>query len=753
MGKRALSGRLGLVGRIAFFGASALAVLPATAQAQSADDEIVVTAQKREERTLDIGLNVATVSAEALKDARVTQVNDLGAVIGNIDIKEQVPGAIPVVTIRGVGLDDFSATNSASAGIYVDEVYLASTGMMSTELFDLARVEVLKGPQGTLYGRNSTAGAINIITQAPKDAFEASAMAGYGDYETAEAELILNLPVSEQLALRFAGRGLWQDEGYYTSRALPGQTLGSREVYAGRAQALLQLTDKLDVLLKLEGERSNSEMGQPEFFGAINPMTFGPCAPILAGRVDNTQCTDFFGYTDTDGDPFIGDWTTDAHYDIEAWDATLKINGDLGFATLTSVTGYRSHDRSFFIDADATPLPQVDFNQTDRVEQVSQELRLTGDTGKVKWVLGAFASHDEVTVYTPGFHDFLFATRTRIDAYQETDSVALFANGDWALSDRLSLVTGVRFTSEERSYIGGTTDLNPFGVSLLCGPLMLCAPVPGSTAPLSFINSEISDDNVSWRLGLEFKPTQDSLLYATVSRGTKSGGYFSGITTSTDQLRPYEPEELTAYEVGAKAKYETVRLEASVFYYDYQDFQAFVRFDGGFVPVQKLDNIDSAEVFGADFDVLWSPLPDTDVTLRLGLLDTELSAFATTAGPVAAGNRLPNAPELTFSGGVRQGFRLSDALRLEALVDASYADDVFKDALNDPLIASPSHWLFNARLALMPTEGPWEFAVYGRNLGDEQYVVNGLNVTSLGFGNRNYNAPRTWGVELRYSWR
>lgn len=752
--RSALCGTTALVG---MFGGAF--VMTGTAHAQAAEDDIVVTAQRREERTLDIGLNVSTLGAEGLRENRVAQITDLAGQIGNIDIKEQVPGAMPVVTIRGVGLDDFSATNSASAGIYVDEVYLASTAMMNTELFDIARVEVLKGPEGTLYGRNSTAGAINIITQAPTDVFEGALMAGYGDYETAEAEAMLNVPLSDALSLRFAARGVWQDEGYWRSRLLPGQTLGQREVYAGRAQALWRPSAAVDVLLKLEGARANSEMGQPEFWGAINPATalpigppFAPCAPVLAGRIDNTRCSDVFGYTDVDGDPYVGDWRTDAFYDIESWDATARVNIDLDFATLTSVTGYRSHDRVFFIDTDAAPAAQTDFIQGDAIEQVSQELRLTGDTGSLAWVMGAFVSHDEVDVNTPGFHDFLFLTRTLTTAHQETDSAAVFAHGEWALSDRLSLVTGLRFTWEERSFAGGTRDLNPLGMSLICGPALLCAPVPGAQAQVTFRDETISDENWSWRFGLEYAPTEDSLLYATVSRGTKSGGFFSGITTSNDQLRPYKPEELTAYEIGAKARLAggALRIDASLFYYDYQNFQSFVRFDSVPLPIQKLDNIDEAEILGADLDVTWSPIAALDLTARIGWLDAELGAFTTTNGPVRAGNRLPNAPELTFTAGARYGVALTSDLMLTLQGDASYTDDVFKDALNDPLIASDAHWIYNARIALAPNDGPWEFALWGRNLSDELYVVQGLNVAQLGYGNRNYNPPRTYGASLRY---
>jgi iron complex outermembrane receptor protein len=731
--------------KIALFAGVLLAPIQAYAQSTQVE-EIVVTAQKREERLLDVGVNVSALPAEVLEDRRVNQVTDVLGLVPNIDIKEQVPGAMPVITVRGVGLDDFSATNNPSTGVYVDEVFLTSTAMMSSELFDLERVEVLKGPQGTLYGRNTTAGALNIITAKPKQAFEAMAKVGYGSFETFEAEGMVNVPMGETAAIRAAVRAVDQNEGYWTSRLLPGETLGQRNILAGRVQVAVALGAEWDANLKLEGLRSRSEMGQGEFFGTFeNPFSFAPCAPILAGRIDNTQCTDFFGYTDTDGDPFVGDWPKDAFYDIDAWDVTATLKGSIGSVGVTSITGYRESDRGFEIDSDATPLRQVDFTQTDQIRQVSQELRLNGQAGMLDWIAGAFYSHDNVKVNTPGDHLDFFATTTLIEADQDTDAAAVFFHGDWRLTEQLKLITGLRYTLEERSYVGGTRDLNPFGASFLC----MCA-VP---TQLSFIDDDIEDQNLTWKLGLDFKPTDRSLIYASVSKGVKSGGFFSGITTNTAELLPFEPEEIIAYEVGAKAELfdRSMLISASAFYYDYSDVQTFIRAPGA-IPVQKLGNVDEATVQGLDLDVLWRPVSGLTLNAGLGLLETELGAFTTTAGDIPAGNELPNAPELSFTGSAKYEWSIG-GFDASAQAGAAYTDDVFKDANNDPIVASGAHWLYDARATLGPADGPWEVAVWGENLSDEQYVVQGLNVASLGFGNRIFNAPRTYGVTLTWRWR
>jgi iron complex outermembrane receptor protein len=739
------------------------AMLPAIAHAQSAPapatqpaaepeiGDIIVTAQKRAQRLTDIGINVAALSERTISESRITQIENLASAIPNVDIKEQVPGAIPVVTVRGIGLDDFSATNSPSVGVYIDEVPLASTALMSGELYDTARIELLKGPQGTLYGRNSTAGALNIITARPElDGVHGSASAGYGNYQAFDAEGYLNLPLGSDAALRLSARTVQQGEGYWTSRLLPGTTIGERHIVTGRLQLRWKPGPDADFNLKVEGLRSRSEMGQGEFFGTINPLTGGLCAPILAGHVDNSRCTDFFGYTDTDGDPFKGDWARKAFYDLDSWDATLTGRIGLGGGiTLSTITGYRWQKRGFDIDSDATPARQVDFLQNDRIEQFTQEVRLNGTTGPAEWILGGFYSHDRVKVFTPGNQLDLFATTTVINADQKTDSAAAFGNVDWKLAEHLKLVTGLRLTWEQRSYVGGTTDLNPLGASLLCIPAGLCTPgVPGPVA-LSFLDARISNTNLTGRIALEYAPAPGSLIYASIARGMKSGGFFSGLSTSNLALTPYRPEKLTAYEVGAKAELagRSLLINASAFYYDYRDVQTFVRADNGPIPVQKLGNVPYADVKGIDLDMTWRPVRGLDLFGGIGLLHTSLSAFTTTAGLVPKGNKLPNAPDFTFTGRARYQWAIGP-LKASVQGSAHYSDPVFKDAINDPVIRAGAYWLFDARLALGAGNDRWEVAVWGKNLTDNEHVVQGLDVASLGFGNRTYNAPRTYGATL-----
>lgn len=731
-------------------GGVGLAALLIGGGAQAAEDAtptevgvVTVTAQKRAQDTLDVGVNVAVVSAETLQANRVTQVTDLAAFTPNVDIKENMPGILPVVTIRGIGLNDFSATNNPSAGVYVDEVYLSSLALMNFDLFDLERMEALKGPQGTLYGRNSTAGAINIVTARPTfGAVEGRVSGGYANYETVDLEGMINVPLSDTFALRFSGKAVRQDEGMYFNR-VTGNDFGRRDVLMGRAIARWAPSDDLDIQLKLEAQRVRSEVGAPEFFGLLTP----PGAPPGLVCPGSSGCMDFLGYRDTDNDPFKGDYSTDPSYDVDQRSATLRIERDFGWATLTSITGYLDFERDWGAETDAGPFRQTDFIEHDNILQLSQEVRLSGATDRSDWLVGAFASRDRVKMTYDGDLQDLFNTTTLTFSNQTSKSAAVFGNLEYKLGGDVSLVTGLRYTWEEKANVGGDYDLVPN-----C-PASFLTLVPCGAPPvlLASVDETISDTNWSWKLGLNWKPDPLTLIYASVSRGVKSGGFFSGVATNSGQLQPYDPESLIAWEVGVKQRLPGAGISwsGSAFYYDYSDVQTFIRDTSGGLPIQRLGNVDEATIYGLDLDATWSPsaLSGLDITAGLGLLHTELGAFASSGGAVPAGNELPDAPGVSFNASAVYTVAVSDGLDARFQIDGHYAGDMFKDALNDPLIATEAYWVWNGRASLL-SGSDWDISIWGKNLADERYVTQGVNNLALGIGFRVYGAPRTFGVSF-----
>jgi iron complex outermembrane receptor protein len=711
--------------------------------------EIVVTAQKTTQRLIDVPLTVNAVSGATLRQSHVDQPMDLVSQVPNVDIKQNIPGAQQIITIRGVGLDDFSATNNSTVGVYVDDVFLASFAQMDFNFYDLDRVEVLKGPQGTLYGRNSTAGAINVISARPTlSGFSAEATTGYGNYDAFTADGYVNIPVSDDLALRFSAKTDQQGEGYWFSRVL-GRRLGQQNNLFGRAQALFKPNDRLTILLKLEGERERSSIGVGKFFGTI-PTAPGVTCPDFAHPAN---CVNSHGYTDTTSDPFSGDWNHAAPYDVDQWNATLHIDDDLGWAKLSSVTGYIDFKRGFYIDADAGPTVDAEFNENDHVRQFSQELRLAGDAHWVKWLVGAYYSWDEVRTNTPGFLTDLFNTDVLITADQKTQTGAVFGQAEWPITHRLNLTTGLRYTDETRSYIGGTTDTNPNGLSFLCFVVGACALGAPGPHPLSFENASIGNRNVSWRVALDFKPTDQSLLYVSATRGEKSGGFFDGITTNTAALAPFRPEILTDYEVGAKGEFWDRRLvaEASAFYYDYQDLQTQTFTSVGAVSLIKLGNVPKASLYGLDADVSWRAVEGLTLKAGLGLLHSSLGSFQTQIGGatvvVPAGNKLPDAPALTFNASARYEHPLGASLIGAIQFDAHYEDAVFKEALNTPYLNAGAHWIENAAASVSTAKRDWTVSLWVKNLGDTRYVTQATD-DGLGMGYRIFNPPRTFGATI-----
>ncbi len=733
---------------------------PAFAQAAPADgkaveesgsSDIVVTAFKRSERLQRVGATIEALPAETLRTSRIGEIKDLATFVPNVDIKETAPGALPTVTIRGIGLDDFSTVSSPAAGIYVDEVPLSSPGLMSGNFFDLQRIEVLKGPQGTLYGRNTTAGAINILSATPENAFDYAAKAGYGNYDTFDAELMLNLPLADRAQLRLSGKTIQQGKGFWTSSLLDSgasgkRDIGSRNLFLGRAQLALQPLDDLDILLKVEGERSRSEMGVPQFNGTFGIGTpFVPCAAILSGRLDNSGCADAYGYRQTRSNPFIGDWKGRFPYNVDQINLLGKVQYRIAEFDLTSITGYIDFKRLYHIDVDATPLNQFDFDENEKVREFTQELRVGRQTKLVDIIAGAFYSWDRVIGDNSNLNSqwplLLLGAASgagKTNYNQVTRTAAIYANGTWHLGSRIDLVTGIRYTREKRRYFGGTTFDTPsplFGVSD------------------TFIDGTIRDRNVTGKIGLNYRLRDDVLLFASASRGRKSGGFFSGFTNNQNQLLPYRAETLYAYEVGAKTRFSSaVTFNISGFWYDYHDPQTFVRYvdPATSLSIQRVGNVDSARVFGTDIDLIVKPVTSVTLSGGLGLLDTRLSSFTTAAGPVPAGNRLPNAPASSFTGRALYEIPVGPGAKLALQGEARYSSSVFKDAGNDPLIAAERFWLFNGRVSLTDPRSHWEVALWGRNLTDRRYVVQGTNLASLGVVNRIYNAPRTFGLELSY---
>lgn len=746
------------------------APLPVYAQANMLE-EILVTAQRRSQSVQDVAATVNAYSAEQLDRMRFDDVDDVALIVPNVDIKQAIAGTNSVITIRGVGLNDFSSNNTGSVGVYVDDVFLASTASLEFATFDTERLEVLKGPQGTLYGRNTTGGAVNIISRKPSQERGGYFSVGAGDYGLLEVEGAVTGPISDKTAYRLSGKFTEQGESYFT-QLQTGEDFGDRTAYGLRGQIQhegdvwnanlkVQISDDDGPATpyKLTGAQTLDSAPTAQFVASefLAFPEFAPllatdpavglggvgqfCDAVLAGVISPSTCADLQGFQDLSSDPRTGaaNFAGGNSSEIETFDATLTLSRDLTDSlSFTSITGFRSLERMFSEDVDGSAATLFEYRHDTEVDQFSQELRFNWVADGWDVVFGAFYSTDEVKHNFDNFADELFLTRLNIGYEQETVSAAGFVDATYEVSDKVSIKGGLRLTYEDKEYVGGTTDLNPFGISLLLLDPDTFEFFPGSL-PLSFTDTSFDETDVSGRIGIDYRANENTLYYAQFSKGFKSGGVIGDITFSNEELTPFDPETVFSYEVGIKSEpSDSVRFNASLFYYDYENIQTFVA--GSLGPV--LGNADDAEVTGADIELVWQPTDQLAFNLGLGLLDTEV-------GNPFNGNKLPNAPETTATAQVTYGTQVSNGYNLLLQGGMKYSDEIERDIDNTPVTRSDSYTLFNARITLESIEAGWDFSLWAENLSDEDYAQQTFFLPTVGNVIQSFNAPRTWGVSAR----
>jgi iron complex outermembrane recepter protein len=720
-------------------------------------EEILVTAEKRPESLGRVGAAVTPFGGEELELLGWHRPVELGAHAPNVTVKDSFGNANPIFVIRGVGIADFNANTSPSAGLYLDEVPLTSPLMLGLQLFDIAGIEVLRGPQGTLYGRNTTAGAVNVITRRPDGTRAQRLTLGWGRYDTLEAEGALAGDLGRGWSHRVAFLGKRSSDGPFENRTR-GMRTGDVDLLGWRAGLAWNPGGRTEASLNIHGGRDRSDGYESEHLGLLDPAGGGFCAPFLAGGHDPTRCVDLGGYSDADGDPFAGDWNVPAEHHHRSVGASAKVARAGERLLLTAVTGWERFGRRQWLNADASPQVGADMRFDTEIEEVTQEVRAINRDpvalpgGRyLNYLVGAFASYDRVE----GQPNQLFAldewlgTRVATSWRQSTTSAALFAHSEWLLAPRFNVTAGARQTWEAKDFRGSTVDLNPFGTSCLLHPA--CA--PGFVGPftLSSTDDTLSDSHLSLDLGAEAYTRGGRMVYASVRQGYKSGGYNGGLAASDFELEPYVRESLLAYELGFKtaAGPRGGYLNAAAFLYDYRDLQLFaIRTNAGGLPTVVLTNAADARVAGVELELRLRPAEGLDVRLSGGLLDTELEEFQ--YGPQdLSGNELPNAPERQAGAIVAWSGELRPGIVGFLAANYAYTGATFKEPTNHPLFRAEGYGLLAARAGV--ERGRWQVALWGKNLTDERYVTEMYDQRAVGQGLRIYGWPRSWGVSV--TWR
>ena len=417
--------------------------------AQSVLEEIIVTARKREQNIQDVSLSITAFTARRIQEMNLLSSHEISWMTPGLYANAPMGGNLnPMYAIRGIGLNDIFTNNSPTVGLYVDEVIQPFSPMMAFQMFDLERIEVLKGPQGTLYGRNTTGGAINFISRRPGEEFNGFLRAGYGEFDRVEAEGAIGGPISDNLGARVSFLTTQQGDGWMRN-AFNGEEVGEIDQVAVRGILQWQPAENFEVEFIGRYAEDKSDTLLREHVGFVDaPFSFNPCAAAIAGYRDEGNCVSFLGFFDPNADDRYTHSNSSAHgndNDTETFGLTLKAIWDIGEMTLTSVTGYSEFERLWSEDADGSALIMIDGLLTDDATTFSQELRLNGDWNRINWVLGAFYSDDEIYFnFYADLKEHLFLTVAETDWTQDSSSVAVFGHVDFCFNEHV--VDGRRLT-------------------------------------------------------------------------------------------------------------------------------------------------------------------------------------------------------------------------------------------------------------------------------------------------------------------
>lgn len=731
------------------------------ALAQSADsrsfaiEEIIVTAQKRTENSQDIPISINAFSGEMLGNLGIAESDELGQFIPGLEIgATNGEGSQLIIFLRGAGLNDFNSNNIGPIGVYSDDVFISSPALTAFQLFDAERVEVLKGPQGTLYGRNTTGGAIKFIANKPTDEFAFSATGSFSEFRSTDIDAAVSGPISDRVNARLAINKV--DSEGFGRNLVDGSRTNGVDTLSYRGFLDINLTETASILVNVHGTRVQNEGAAYTHLGLTSDGTT-PCPiELILQRV----CVDALGYNAPQS-VFEGNYNNLQDIDLESLGGYIQADVDFGNVTLTSVTAYDDLDRIFPEETDASPNSLIEIAYDVASETFSQELRASGGNEQRNWLIGLYYLTENLDqnqtvdlfgtlrAFTGGLSDpsgsvtgapILFS---RSINSQESESFAIFGQTDFALSDRLTLTVGGRYTDEERKFSARGQLEDP----LVFGP----SPFVLYNAP----NLETTSDAFSWRVALDYVLPSDILAYASASRGFKSGGFNGGFLSldpieAQQQLRPFEPEFLTAYEIGLKSDLfqGRLRLNAAVYLNDFSDLQVFTLVNTGALPLNVLDNASDAEVTGLEFELVALPTDSVTVALSGAFTNSELKNFRSSSGTNFSGNRIAFTPETSLTGLIAYTLDVGSIGTLTAHAAVSYKSEQFFSTENSPLIGEDSYTLANTRIQFDHSSEKWHLAIFADNVTDETYRTFSFDVSDFGFNEESYAPPRIIGIEF-----
>jgi iron complex outermembrane receptor protein len=727
---------------------AALAVaLPARAQTAAAapaanETEIIVTAQRRSESLQQVPISITALSGKTLNDAGIQDTERLSTLTPGLLVQRSVVGKI---SIRGVGNENYTIAGDPGVAVHSDGVYVARAAAGLFDLFDVERVEVLRGPQGTLYGRNATGGVINVLPNRPSDKFEGRVAGEYGNYNAYRVDAMINAPVGQGLAFRLAGLRTARD-GYTTNtnaaaRARGFGDLDSKDVWAVRGQLGTTGGGPLEARLNVEYLGDNSNLPPYKYLNrpdALPTADFGGGA--TAFQPQNLRVVNQ-GFELAIPGTTRGVGTDEDVFKSTQLGVALHLKYDFGGVSASSITGYRKTKFNWLNDGDGSDVFYVNYIQQDDSDQFSQELQLTGGSDKLEWLLGGYYFNEKGSSFIA--LPFTFGANLpfyiRIDGTAKTDAIAGFGELRWKPTERLKITLGARYSHENRKA--------KYRYEINFGP------------PVTVVNQDLSADFNAFtpRLVLNYAATDNVNLYASATRGFKSGGF------NLLAIQPgFAPEKVWTYEGGIKSQFadRRVTLNANIFFSKYDDIQV-----GQIVNLSSvLTNAAKATLKGAEIEFSARPTDAFDLGATIAYLDAKYDNFCTgdptrptapvspgctAANPIQlAGNRFPRAPEWTLTGTAAYTIPLArGGLTLRG--DIRYQSKTFFTQFNRPLISQEGYTVVNGRLTYTAEGGRYSVGGFVNNLFDKNYFTEVLESGAFNpqlVGQGYVAPPRTYGL-------
>jgi iron complex outermembrane receptor protein len=738
------------------------AASPAFVQTRPAGalEEVVVTATRREQSVQDVALSVTAFTGDQIRSLGFTNTTDIVSMTPGLNYT--VPNAESSQInffLRGVGLNDFADASENPVAVYVDDVYHPASGGLSFQLFDMDRVEVLRGPQGTLFGRNTTGGLVHFVSRKPTDTFDAYLDLTGADFGQIKVEGAIGGPLSEHVDARLSFATDHHD-GYTKNRFPGGPDYNAANAKAVRTQFLYKPTDALDVLFSAYYSKNDATVGAwqnqaTQLGGATGDVSLplGPNETTTAGPCGPRTGTDCFGYRDTDNDPWAGAYDRNGRVYVQNTGATVNLNWRFGGVTLTSITSAQGVGRLQSEDTDASPAPLIMPTFQANTDTYTQELRLAGGSDRFRWLGGLYYFHNDVMGHYSLDLTNLGFVYFDANYTQRSKSWAGFGQVEYDITPTLTLIAGLRYANEKKELDYLNRDLSGFFTNVVGLP----SDVAFDFSPQSVGDLAKHDDNsVNGRLGLDWKPTPDILVYGAIARGTKSAGFNVGFLDSTLLFAsntvatiPFGEEKLTSYEIGFKSTWAAgrTRLNGALFYYDYKDFQTF-RFE---LLNQVIFNTD-ATVKGGELELQTSPWQGWNFALGLSVLDAKADNIPSPSGVLRTRDMVA-AP--TFAGNAVLRYEwpaLGGRIGLQA--SASMQNHIYYDIQNVPVSFENGYTVTNLRASYRPDNDRWELAAFVNNVTNEAYLIYTFDFTStFGFNQQAFGQPRWAGVSLHYSFK